>query len=158
MYIRELRVVYQKKILASPLCPSLKKKEKKVTHDMWQVTGDRWRVKCDMWQLTGDRWHVTVDMWQVTHGVGWTFSQNFSSLGLKSYGHVKWESHKDWFNLVLGIGEILWSTRLPRYSFDLLFRMFRSRAYVNVYMIRNLCIYCWWSLKRPVVLWEGWMT
>ena len=35
-----------------------------------------------MWQVTGDRWHVTHDTWHMTHSVGWTFSQNFSSLAL----------------------------------------------------------------------------
>ena len=42
---------------------------------MWQVTRDRWH-------MTGDRWHVTHDTWHMTHSVGWTFSQNFSSLAL----------------------------------------------------------------------------
>ena len=41
--------------------------------DMWQVTRDRWHVTGEMWKVTGDRWHMTP-------GVGWTFSQNFSSL------------------------------------------------------------------------------
>ena len=27
-----------------------------------------------------DRWHVTGDTWHVTNSMGWTFSQNFSSL------------------------------------------------------------------------------
>ena len=35
-----------------------------------------------MWQVTCDRWHVTGDRWHMTHGVGWTFSYNFSSLAL----------------------------------------------------------------------------
>ena len=43
--------------------------------DMWHVTGDTW-------QVTRDTWHVTSDTWHVTHSVGWTFSQNFSSLAI----------------------------------------------------------------------------
>ena len=35
-----------------------------------------------MWHVTGDRWHVTGDLWHGTHSVGWTFSQNFSTLAL----------------------------------------------------------------------------
>ena len=27
-------------------------------------------------------WQVTIDMWHMTHGLGWTFSQNVSSLAL----------------------------------------------------------------------------
>ena len=42
---------------------------------MWQVTRDRWHV-------TRDTWHVTRDTWHMTHSLGWTFSQNFSSLAL----------------------------------------------------------------------------
>ena len=38
--------------------------------------------KKNIWHVTGDTWHVTCDMWHVTHSVGWTFSQNFSSLAL----------------------------------------------------------------------------
>ena len=33
-----------------------------------------------MWQVTPERWHVTCDTWYIIHSVGWTFSQNFSSL------------------------------------------------------------------------------
>ena len=32
--------------------------------------------------MTGDRWHMTHDTWHMTHSVGWTFSQNLSSLAL----------------------------------------------------------------------------
>ena len=35
-----------------------------------------------MWQVTGVTWHVTHYPWHMTLGVGWTFSQNFSSLAL----------------------------------------------------------------------------
>ena len=31
---------------------------------------------------TRDPWQVTGDIWHMTHSVGWTFSQNFSSLAL----------------------------------------------------------------------------
>ena len=34
-----------------------------------------------MWQVTRDTWHITCDTWHITHGVGWTFSQNFSWSG-----------------------------------------------------------------------------
>ena len=37
---------------------------------------------CDSWHVTCDTWHVTCDTWHMTHSVGWTFSQNFSSLAL----------------------------------------------------------------------------
>ena len=33
-----------------------------------------------MGHVTCDMWHVTCDTWHVTHGGGWTFSQNVSSL------------------------------------------------------------------------------
>ena len=33
-------------------------------------------------QVTDDRWHVTRDTLHMTHSVGWTCSQNFSSLAL----------------------------------------------------------------------------
>ena len=33
-----------------------------------------------IWHVTRDTWHLTCDMWHVTHGEGWTFSPNFSSL------------------------------------------------------------------------------
>ena len=39
-------------------------------------------VTLDTWHVTQDTWHLTPDMWHVTHGWGWTFSQNFSSLAL----------------------------------------------------------------------------
>ena len=39
------------------------------------MTGDRWH-------MTGERWHLTSDTWHMTHIVGWTFSQNVSSLAL----------------------------------------------------------------------------
>ena len=32
--------------------------------------------------VTGDTWHITPDTWHMTLCVGWTFSQNFSSLAL----------------------------------------------------------------------------
>ena len=32
--------------------------------------------------MKGDTWQVTGDTWHMTHSVGWTFSQNFSSLAL----------------------------------------------------------------------------
>ena len=35
-----------------------------------------------MWHVTGDRRQATGDRWQVTLSVGWTFSENFSSLPL----------------------------------------------------------------------------
>ena len=47
----------------------------------------------DTWHLTPDTWNVTCDMWHVTHGGGWTFSQNFSSLA-----PTVWDlwCHEDW--------------------------------------------------------------
>ena len=36
----------------------------------------------DMWPVTGDMWQLTCDTWHMTHNVGWTFSQNLSSLAL----------------------------------------------------------------------------
>ena len=42
---------------------------------MSHVTHDMWHEACDMW-------HMTCDTWHVTHGGGWTFSQNVSSLPL----------------------------------------------------------------------------
>ena len=45
-----------------------RKKEKKVTHDMWHMT-------CDTWHMTHDTCHMTC--WG-----GWAFSQNFNSLAL----------------------------------------------------------------------------
>ena len=53
------------------------KKKKK-----WHVTPDTWHLTCETWHLTPDMRHVTCDMWNVTHGGGWTFSQNLSSLAL----------------------------------------------------------------------------
>ena len=52
--------------------------------DMWHITCDMWHMRCDTWYRTCDTWHVhvTYDMWHRTHGGGWTFSQNFSSLAL----------------------------------------------------------------------------
>ena len=38
-------------------------------------------LTCDRWLVTGDRWHMT-------HILGWTFSENFSSLALPVWG---WE-------------------------------------------------------------------
>ena len=35
-----------------------------------------------MWHMRPDTWHIICDTWDVTHGGGWTFSQNFSSLDL----------------------------------------------------------------------------
>ena len=55
---------------------------KHITCNMWYVTRDRWQVTRDTWHMTGDTWHVTCDTWHMTHSVGWTFSQNFSSLAL----------------------------------------------------------------------------
>ena len=49
---------------------------------MWQVTGDRWHVTHDTWHVTRDTWQMTDDTWHMTYSVGWTFSQNFSSLSL----------------------------------------------------------------------------
>ena len=53
-----------------------KNRNKKIKKYMWHVTCDTWHVTRDMWQVTRDTsWHVTCL-------VGWTFSQNFSSLAL----------------------------------------------------------------------------
>ena len=40
------------------------------------------KIKCDMWHMTRDTCHLPCDMWHMTHRVGWTFSQNLSSLAL----------------------------------------------------------------------------
>ena len=42
-----------------------------------------------MWQVTRDTWHVTYDTWHMTYSVGWTSSQNFSSL---SFPLWDWQS------------------------------------------------------------------
>ena len=52
--------------------------KKKKKNDTWHMTRDTWHVTRDTWHLTRDMWHLTCDMF----GGGWTFSQNFSSLGL----------------------------------------------------------------------------
>ena len=43
--------------------------------DLWHVTGY-------LWQVTIDTGHMTHDTWHMRHSIGWTFSQNFSSLAL----------------------------------------------------------------------------
>ena len=55
------------------------------TFDRWQITGDRWHVTCD-------RWHLPHDIWHMTDSVGWTFSQNFSSLALPVWD---WQCSED---------------------------------------------------------------
>ena len=61
-------------------------------------------VKLNIW--TCDTWHVTHDTWHMTHSVGWTFSQNFSSLALLVWD---WECLEDiltkgWLNQLLSDG------------------------------------------------------
>ena len=55
----------------------------------------------DTWHLTPDTWHLIYETWLVTHGGGWTFSQNFSSLAL-SVCTGMWfedlEEKDDWIN------------------------------------------------------------
>ena len=57
-------------------------RRKNWTNKLWHGKGDMWQVRGDMWQVTGDRWPVTSDRWKVTYDVGWTVSENFSSLAL----------------------------------------------------------------------------
>ena len=38
------------------------------------------KILCDMWYVIHYMWHVAPDLQHVTHGVGWTFSKNLSSL------------------------------------------------------------------------------
>ena len=42
----------------------------------------KWHVTGDTQPMTPERWHMTGDKWHMTHGVGWTFSKNTSSLAL----------------------------------------------------------------------------
>ena len=54
--------------------------------------------------MTGDMWQVTVDMWHVTRLGGWTFSQNFSSLGLTVcdlWYYEDLEEKDDWMNQLM---------------------------------------------------------
>ena len=39
-----------------------------------------WCMTCDTWYVTCDTWYGKCDTWNMTHGGGWKFSQNFSSL------------------------------------------------------------------------------
>ena len=41
-----------------------------------------WNLTCDMWHMICDMWHMTRHTRHVTCCGGWTFSQNFNSLGL----------------------------------------------------------------------------
>ena len=66
-----------------------------------------------MWHVTHDMWHVRCDTWNVTHGGGWTFSQNCSSLALTVWvwRHFKDFQEKDqWMMKVLV--EHLWLYRV----------------------------------------------
>ena len=58
-----------------------KKKWKKIWSCGWYYCY-WWHVARDMWHVTGDMWHVTGGTWHVTNSVGWTLSQNFSTLAL----------------------------------------------------------------------------
>ena len=55
------------------------------------VTGYRWHV-------THDILHMSRDTWHMTHGVGWTFSQNFSSLALLVWDWQYLELKDEWMN------------------------------------------------------------
>ena len=66
----------------------------------------------DMWKVTGDTWHMKCDKWHMIHGVVWTFSLNFSSLGkdLKKANYTyfvdKWRNpptppHPHWLKLMI---------------------------------------------------------
>ena len=61
------------------------------------MTDDIWHMTCDRWQVTCDRSHMThkCDTWQMTHSVGWTFSQNCSSLALLVWD---WQCLEDIWN------------------------------------------------------------
>ena len=58
------------------------------------------KITCDTWHMTRDMWPVTRDTWWMTHIVGWTFSQNFSSLALPvwDWGCLEHISTKGWVN------------------------------------------------------------
>ena len=37
-------------------------------------------MTCDMWHVIRDMWHMTCDIWYVSHGGGWKYPENFSSV------------------------------------------------------------------------------
>ena len=45
--------------------------------------------------VSGDTWHVTHDKWHMKYSVGWTFSQNFSSL---AFSVGDWQSFEGIWN------------------------------------------------------------
>ena len=110
----------------------------------WHVTGDMWHVTCDTWQVTGDRWHLTPDNWHMTHSVGWTFSQNFSSLALPVW---------DW----------VYISRPGKDSIKILSRIYRVDGHPRVMKIWTFCprpAQCPWPTSQSVYKmgcdWEAW--
>ena len=59
--------------------------------------------------MTGNKcmWHVTHDTWHMTHSVGWTFSQNFSSLAFPVWDWQCLEdisTNHDWVSHLINYG------------------------------------------------------
>ena len=67
-----------------------------------------------MGHVTHDMWHVTCDTWHVTHGGGWTFSQNVSSLTVTVWVG-KWfedlEENAELLNQIINSNEAVCRTR-----------------------------------------------
>ena len=78
-------------------------------------------------------WHVIHDTWQVTHGGGWTFSQDFSSLALmvwdiwyledfedKDYSIIEWMN--EWINDYTGSGNYFCCCTILTYTYFVVVR------------------------------------
>ena len=122
-----------------------------VTDDIWHMTYDRWQVTCD-------RSHMTrkCETWQMTHSVGWTFSQNCSSLALPVWDWQCLEDiwNKGWLNESIN----QWASEV------ILEQPWLHRIYVyNVHsLVRSVTKKFTWHLLRctmeiiKIIVWMCW--